>query len=149
MVQRQASAADATYESNLEALQFGYSLSDALVPRLGQTRPISTFGRLIGGKLIQFGANFLQCESDTLRKHDERHTPCYHAWVATMTRLGALSLNEPTLLVEPQRRRRDASAYRKLADREEPNDRATIVGSTGALHGQQKLRVEHPNFKCA
>jgi hypothetical protein len=69
-------------------------------------------------ELAQLRRDFLQLQSDTLRKNDERDASKSGAWVATMPSGIAFRLNEPPLLVEPQGRRSDPTAFCELSNRE-------------------------------
>jgi hypothetical protein len=57
-------------------------------------------------------------QPDPLGEHDERDPAQHRPRVAAVARAGALGADQAALLVEAQRRRRDAAAPRDLADRE-------------------------------
>ena len=74
-------------------------------------------GARSGGSLVELGADLLERQPDALGEHDERDPAQHRARVAAVARARALGADQPALLVEAQRRRRDAAAPRDLADR--------------------------------
>src|SRR5262249_10223662 len=117
--EREAAAADALGEPDLEAAKLADALVDARAPRRREARPVAARRGAVGRELVQLGADLVEREADALGEDDERDPPQDGAPVAAVAGARALGLDQPALLVEAQRRRRDAAAPGDLADGEQ------------------------------
>jgi hypothetical protein len=116
---REAAASDAFGEPKLETLELGDALIDPRCPCARETRPISSGRRAVRRQLDKFRADLVERPPDPLGEDDERDPSEHGPRVATVTRAGPFGRDQPSLLVEAERRSRHAAAPRDLADREQ------------------------------
>src|SRR4029079_96539 len=118
-VEREAAAADALRQPELEALELGDPLVDPRLPRRGEPRPVAPAGSVVRRELGQLVSDLVEGHAEALGEDDERDPAQHGAWIAPMPGARALRGDETALLVEPQRGRGDAAATGDFADRQD------------------------------
>ena len=117
-VERQAATADAPAEPFAEPLQQGDLVIEPRPPRICDSLPVRSVRRSSIGKLGHVGADLAESETDLLGHADERHPADHVAPVPSLATRCPLSMDQATVLVEPQCRRGNARAPAQLADRQ-------------------------------
>ncbi len=54
-------------------------------------------------KLCQLGPDFVERETDSLRKHDERNPPQDGSWISSLPAAAALRGDQPAVFIEAER----------------------------------------------
>jgi hypothetical protein len=111
--QRQTPAADAFGEPKLETLELGDALIDPRRPRARETRPVAAGRRAVRRQLDKFRADLVERQPHPLGENDERDPSEHGPRVATVTRAGPFGRDQPSLLVEAERRSRCAARPRR------------------------------------
>jgi len=117
-VDRKASASDALRETCSQTLELRDPLIDPPRPFAREARPVLPRGNAIGGKFGEFRADLLKRQPDPLREHDKGDPAQHGPGITAMLRARAHGRDQPSFLVIPQGRRRDAAAPRNFADGE-------------------------------
>ena len=117
-VERQAATADAPAEPFAEPLEQGDLVIEPRPPRVCDSLPVRSVRRSSIGKLGHVGADLAESETDLLGHADERHPADHVAPVPSLATRCPLSMDQATVLVEPQCRRGNARASAQLADRQ-------------------------------
>ena len=99
-IERQASATDALGQPLLHPFQLRDALIDAPCPTGGQLGPIRTVGGAIAGQSRKLYPDFVQRETDLLRKDDESDAPQYASGISAMARIVPFRSDQPLFLVE-------------------------------------------------
>src|SRR5205823_922802 len=82
-IEREATAADALRQTDLEALELGYPLIDPRGPPPRQARPVAAGRRAVRGELGELRADLVERQPDALGEDDERDPPKHRPRIAT------------------------------------------------------------------
>src|SRR5690349_4341030 len=116
--QAQATAADAAGQLALEPVEVGDLLVDARRPVSGDALPVRLVRRTPAGQGLERVPDLVEAETHALSRPDERHATEHVAGIPALVAAGALGLEQPDLLVEPQRGCRHTRPRGQLADRQ-------------------------------
>src|SRR6185503_5882965 len=100
LLQRQASAADALRETGFQALQLGDAIVDAPRPAGGQFPPVRSFRHAVAGQLRELNADFLERQTDLLRKDNEGDAAEDGARVAAVAGPGPLRRDQSAAFIK-------------------------------------------------
>ena len=115
-VQRQAAAADALSQPCPQALELGYPLVNPAGPTAREFGPVRAFRHPVQRQLGQLSTDLFQCQPKPLGEDNECDLPEHCPRIAPVARAGPVGLEQPSLLVKAEGRRRHATATRNLGD---------------------------------
>lgn len=117
-LQAQTAAADAAVEIVAQRLQLRDPPVEAFADRLADLPPVEARRRAPLRQAAQMVADLVEREAEFLHDQDETQPPDIAAQKAALVARGAVRLDQPLILVEADRRGREAGAAREVADAE-------------------------------